>query len=127
MKGGKDVTVVATLCMVHEALAAAELLSKEGIDLGVIDPRTLVPLDKATVIGSVKKTGRLVTAEESRERGGIGAEIAAIVAGDAFASLKAPPQRVAAPAVPIPGSPFLEDLYIPGKNDIISAVKRVLE
>lgn len=123
---GKDVTVVATLCMAHEALAAAEALSQEGIDLEIIDPRTLVPLDKETIIASVKKTGRLVTAEESRERGGMGAEIAAMVAGDAFAWLKAPIQRVGAPAVPIPGSPFLEDLYTPGRNDIISAVKRVL-
>lgn len=124
---GKDVTVVATLFMVHEALAAAEILSREGIDMEVIDPRTLVPLDKAPIIDSIKKTGRLVTAEESRQRGGMGSEVAAIVASEAFGYLKAPIERVGAPSVPIPGSPFLEDLYIPGKDHIVAAVKKTLQ
>ncbi|MEM4720969.1 MAG: alpha-ketoacid dehydrogenase subunit beta [Candidatus Methanomethylicaceae archaeon] len=124
---GRDVTVVATLWMVHETLAASEILAKEGISIEVIDPRTLVPLDKDAILKSVRKTGRLVTVEESRIRCGIGAEIAAIVSNEAFETLKAPIQRVAAPMVPVPGSPFLEDLYIPGKAQIIDAVKKTLQ
>jgi len=123
---GKDATVVATMFMVYEALAAAAELAKEGIQIEVIDPRTLVPLDKDTIFESVEKTGRLITVEEGRIRGGIGAEIAALACGDYFSLLKAPVQRVAAPMIPIPGSAVLEDLYLPNKNSIIRAVKRTL-
>jgi len=123
---GKDVTVVATMFMAYEALNAAEELAREGIDIEVIDPRTIVPLDKDTIFGSVEKTSRLVTVEEGRIRGGLGAEIAALACGDYFSLLDAPVQRVAAPMTPIPGSPVLEDLYLPNKNDIIRAVKRTL-
>jgi pyruvate dehydrogenase E1 component beta subunit len=123
---GKDATVVATMFMVYEALAAAEELAQEGIDIEVIDPRTIVPLDKDTIFESVEKTGRLITVEEGRIRGGLGAEIAALACGDYFSLLKAPVQRVAAPMVPIPGSAVLEDLYLPNKNSIIRAVKRTL-
>ncbi len=125
-KKGKDVTVVATMFMVYEALNAAQELAGEGIDIEVIDPRTIIPLDKDTIFESLEKTGRLVTVEEGRVRGGIGAEIAALVASDGFSLLKAPVQRVGAPMVPIPGSPILEDLYLPNKGSIIRAVKRVL-
>jgi pyruvate dehydrogenase E1 component beta subunit len=100
---GKGATVVATMFMVYEALAAAEELAQEGIDIEVIDPRTIVPLDKDTIFESVEKTGRLITVEEGRIRGGLGAEIAALACGDYFSLLKAPVQRVAAPMVPIPG------------------------
>ena len=112
--------------MVYEALAAAAELAKEGIQIEVIDPRTLVPLDKDTLFESVEKTGRLITVEEGRIRGGVGAEIAALACGDYFSLLKAPVQRVAAPMIPIPGSAVLEDLYLPNKNSIIRAVKRTL-
>ena len=105
--------------------AAAEL-ANEGIDIEVIDPRTIVPLDKDTIFESVEKTGRLVIAEESRIRGGLGAEIAALACGDYFSLLKAPVQRVASPMTPIPGSPILEDLYLPNKDSIVRAVKRTL-
>ncbi|MDI7259672.1 MAG: alpha-ketoacid dehydrogenase subunit beta [Thermodesulfobacteriota bacterium] len=125
-KKGKDVTVVATMFMVYEALNAAQELAKEGIDIEVIDLRTIVPLDRDTIFESLEKTGRLVTVEEGRIRGGIGAEIAALVAGDGFNLLKAPVQRVASPMIPIPGSPILEDLYLPNKDTIIRAVKRIL-
>lgn len=125
-KEGKDATVVATLFMVYEALSAAQELAGEGIDIEVIDPRTTVPLDKDTIFESVEKTGRLVIAEESRIRGGLGAEIAALASGDYFSLLQAPVQRVAAPMVPIPGSPVLEDLYLPNKDTIVRAVKRTL-
>lgn len=125
-KPGKDATVVALGFMVYEALAAAGELAKDGIDIEVIDPRTIVPLDKKTIFASVEKTGRLVTVEEGRIRGGIGAEIAAIAVSEYFDLLDAPVQRVAAPMVPIPGSPVLEDMYLPNKDSIVQAVKRVL-
>lgn len=125
-KPGKDATVVAFGFMVYEALNAAQELAQEDIDIEVIDPRTIVPLDKDTIFESVEKTGRLVTVEEGRMRGGLGAEIAALACGEYFSSLKAPVQRVAAPMVPIPGSPVLEDLYLPNKDSIVRAVKRAL-
>jgi acetoin:2,6-dichlorophenolindophenol oxidoreductase subunit beta len=125
-KEGKDATVVAFGFMVYEALNAAQALAQDGIDIEVIDPRTIVPLDKDAIFESVEKTGRLITVEEGRVRGGLGAEIAAMACGDYFSLLKAPVQRVAAPMVPIPGSPVLEDLYMPNKDSIVRAVKRTL-
>ena len=119
-------TVVAFGFMVYEALNAAQELAQEDIDIEVIDPRTIVPLDQDTIFESVEKTGRLVTVEEGRIRGGLGAEMAALACGDYFSLLKAPVQRIAAPMVPIPGSPVLEDLYLPNKDSIVRAVKRTL-
>jgi pyruvate dehydrogenase E1 component beta subunit len=123
-KAGKDATVVAMGFMVYESLNAAGELEQENIHIEVIDPRTIVPLDRDTIFESVEKTGRLIIAEEGRLRGGLGAEIAAVAAGDYFSLLKAPVQRVAAPMVPIPGSAILEDLYLPNKDSIVRAVKR---
>lgn len=125
-KKGKDATVVAFGFMLYEAFGAAQELGKEGIDIEIIDPRTIVPLDKDTIFESVEKTGRLITVEEGRVRGGLGAEIAALAGGEYFSFLKAPVQRVAAPMIPIPGSPVLEDLYLPNKDSIVRAVKRTL-
>lgn len=125
-KEGKDATVVAFGFMTYEALNAARELAQEGIDIEVIDPRTIVPLDKDTIFKSLEKTGRLVTVEEGRIRGGLGAEIASLACGDYFSLLKAPVQRVAAPMIPIPGSPVLEDLYLPNKDAVVSAVKQTL-
>jgi pyruvate dehydrogenase E1 component beta subunit len=125
-KAGKDATVVAIGFMVYEALNAAEELTKDGIDIEIIDPRTIVPLDKDTIFTSVEKTNRLIIVEEGRIRGGLGAEIAALACGDYFSLLDAPVQRVAAPMIPIPGSSVLEDLYLPNKDDIVSAVKNTL-
>ncbi|OPY78099.1 MAG: 2-oxoisovalerate dehydrogenase subunit beta [Syntrophorhabdus sp. PtaU1.Bin058] len=125
-KEGKDATVVAFGFMQYEALSAASELANEGIDVEVIDPRTIVPLDKKTIFNSVEKTGRLITVEEGRIRGGIGAEIAALAVSEYFDLLDAPVQRVAAPMVPIAGSPALEDMYMPNKDSIIRAVKRTL-
>jgi len=125
-KKGKDATVVAFGFMVYEALNAAQELAKEGIDIEIIDPRTIVPLDKDTIFESVEKSGRLITVEEGRIRGGLGAEIAALACSEYFSFLKAPVQRVAAPMIPIPGSPVLEDLYLPNKDSIVRAVKRTL-
>lgn len=120
---GKDITVVAFGFMVYEALEAAQELSEEGIEAEVIDPRTIVPLDKTAILESVGKTGRLVIVEEGRKRGGLGAEIAALASEECFAVLKAPIKRIAAPTIPIPGSRVLEDLYLPNKKSIISTVK----
>jgi pyruvate/2-oxoglutarate/acetoin dehydrogenase E1 component len=125
-KAGRDATVVAVGAMVYEALNAARELAQEGIDIEVIDLRTIVPLDKDTIFESLEKTGRLVTVEESRMRGGLGAEIAALACSDYFSLLKAPVKRVAAPMVPIPGSPILEDLYLPNKDSIVRAVRRAM-
>jgi pyruvate dehydrogenase E1 component beta subunit len=125
-KEGRHATVVAIGLMVYEALNAAKELAYEGIDIEVIDLRTIVPLDKDTIFESVEKTGRLITVEESRIRGGVGAEIVALACEDYFSLLKAPVKRVAAPMVPIPGSPVLEDLYLPNKDTIIRAVKRTM-
>lgn len=125
-KKGKDATVVAFGFMMYEAFGAAQDLAKEGIDIEIIDPRTIVPLDKDTIFESVEKTGRLITAEEGRVRGGLGAEVAALACSEYFSFLKAPVQRVAAPMIPIPGSPVLEDLYLPNKDSIVRAVKRTL-
>ena len=124
---GKDVTVVATGRMVAVALGAAETLSKEGVEVEVLDPRTLFPLDTKAIIGSVKKTGRLVTVHEAVKRFGFGAEVAAMIAeGEAFDYLDAPIQRVAAPEVPVPFSKPLEDLFLPDAPKIIAACRRTL-
>lgn len=123
---GSDVTLFAVGYMVTKALAAAETLAAEGISAEVIDPRTIVPLDQATLFASVRKTGRLVTVEESRIRGGIGAEVAALVCGACFGALRAPVERVAAPMVPVPGGPILEDLYLPGEAEIVAAARRAV-
>ena len=127
VRPGKDVTVIAMQHMVHKALGVAEKLSKEGIEVEVIDPRTIVPFDMETVLTSLSKTGRLVTVEESRKQGGIGSEIAARVVDEGFDMLDAPIVRVGAPQVPIPCSPALEQFYLPDEQKIKSAVKRVLE
>jgi len=124
-RSGLDVTVVATGWMVQRALAAAEQVRPDGIDVEVVDLRTLAPLDRGTVLGSVRKTGRLVVAHEAWKIGGIGAEISAVVAEEAFHDLMAPIIRVGAPHVPIPSAQTLRDLVIPGVESIASAIRRV--
>lgn len=123
---GTDVTIVATLAMVHKALAAAETLAEEGISAEVVDPRTLTPLDEEGIIASVKKTHRLVIVHEEVKRAGSGAEIAAVVAEEAFDYLDAPIKRVAAPFTPVPFSPPLESEFIPSEAKIVEAVKAVM-
>jgi len=123
---GEDITLVATFWMVHKALEAAEQLSKKGIDVEIIDPRTLVPLDKETIIESVKKTGRLLIVEEDCKTCGIGAEIAAIVAEEAIDYLESPIKRIAEPDTPIPFSPVLENYVIPDEKAIIKGVEEIL-
>jgi pyruvate dehydrogenase E1 component beta subunit len=123
---GEDVTIVAWAFMMHRALKAAMELEKEGISVEVVDPRTLYPLDKDTILRSVHKTGRLIIAEEAPKTGGIGAEISAIVNEEGFDSLDAPIIRVAAPHTPIPYSAALEKFWIPNSKDIINAVKKIV-
>jgi len=123
---GADVTVVATLYMVHKALKAAEMLEAEGISVEVVDPRTLTPLDKQTIIKSVKKTGRIIIVSEDCKTAGVSAEIAAVVAEEALDYLDAPIKRVAEPDTPIPFSPPLEQYVVPDEKAIIKAVKEVV-
>jgi 2-oxoisovalerate dehydrogenase E1 component len=123
---GQDVTLVATMAMVESALQAASRLEAEGIDVEVIDPRTLRPLDEDTIIRSVKKTSRLVIAHEGWKRWGFGAEVAAMVAEKAIDWLDAPILRVGARDAPMPYNDKLERLVIPSTEDIIEAVKAVV-
>lgn len=123
-KPGKDVTVVATSRMVHQSLEAARTLSEEGIEVEVIDLRTISPLDKETIFQSVEKTSRLVIAHEAVKAFGVGAEIAAMVAEEMIDCLDAPILRVGAPFTPVPFN--LESFYLPNAEDVIKAVKKAL-
>ncbi len=123
---GKDVTIIASLLMMHFSLQAAEICAKEGIDCEVIDPRTLWPLDMDLMLGSVKKTGRAVIVEESPKQGGLGAEIGMQIAENIPDYLLAPVTRVAAPNTPAPFSPVMEKFYIPQPERIASAVKKLV-
>jgi len=123
---GADVTILATLYMVHKALNAAKQLEKEGVNAEVVDPRTLAPLDKQAIIRSVKKTGRLIIVSEDCKTAGVSAEIAAMVAEEAIDYLDAPIKRVAEPDTPIPFSPPLEQYVIPDEKAIMKAVKKVV-
>jgi len=120
---GKDITIVATSALVMKSEAAAERLAAEGIDCEIIDLRTIVPFDRDTVIKSVKKTGKMIVADESHERCGVAAEIAADIAEDVFYYLDAPCGRVSTPNVPLPFSPALEFPLIPSEEKIYEKVK----
>lgn len=123
---GSDVTLVAISHMVTKALQAAEQLSAEGIAVEVVDPRTLAPIEKETILASVRKTGRLVIAEEGPKTSGVGAEIAALTAEEAIYDLEAPIKRVAALDCPVPFSPPLEEYMIPGTEEIVAAIGTVV-
>ncbi|HZO34142.1 MAG TPA: alpha-ketoacid dehydrogenase subunit beta [Gaiellaceae bacterium] len=112
-RAGDDVTIVATSSMVRVALAAADELEADGISAEVVDPRTLVPLDRDTLVRSAQKTGRAIVVDEGHTSYGASAELAAVIADAAFWSLEAPVKRVAALDVPIPFSPALEDVTVP--------------
>ncbi len=120
---GKDVTIVGKLLTVYRALAAADELAKQGIEAEVIDPRTLVPLDKALILESVQKTGRLVVVEEDNLTGGWAGDIAAMVAEEAFYYLDAPVKRVSSPDTPPPFAPVLEQNYVPSVERVVQAVQ----
>ncbi|MEA4926589.1 MAG: alpha-ketoacid dehydrogenase subunit beta [Syntrophomonadaceae bacterium] len=120
---GSDITIVAWSWMVQKSLEAAEELAKAGINAEVLDPRTLVPLDKEAILASLGKTGRIVIVQESCKTMGFGSEIAAIIAEEGLDLLNAPVLRVAAPNTPIPFSPVLEQAYIPSTDAIVAAAK----
>ena len=122
---GNDVTIVALAWMARLAQDAAEELAKEKVDVEIIDPRTIVPLDKKTILESVRKTGRLLVVDEDYERCGFASEVVTIVAGEAFDYLDAPPKRLTTPNVPIPFSPPLEKHVIPNVEKIVKAVKEL--
>ncbi|MGF9649131.1 transketolase C-terminal domain-containing protein [Pseudarthrobacter oxydans] len=127
VREGSDVTVVAISSSVMESVAAAEELAAEGVSVEIIDPRTLVPLDRDAILRSVIKTGRLVVAEPAHRTCGAAAEISALIAEDAFDSLKAPIVRVTAPDMQIPFSPSLEKQMYPTRATIAAAIRRVLQ
>ncbi len=120
---GTDITIVATSSMVQVALAAAEMLEKIDISAEVIDPRTMFPLDKQTLIESARKTSRAIVVDEGYERYGVTAELAAIIADGAFYHLDAPVKRMGAMDVPIPFSPVLEDLTVPTPEKVAELAK----
>jgi pyruvate dehydrogenase E1 component beta subunit len=123
---GDDVTVVATGRLVHEALKAADEAEGEGISVEVLDPRTLQPLDEATLVESVKKTSRCVVAHEAVTRMGFGAEVAAVVQYQAFDWLDAPIERVGARFTPLPFAPVMEEWVVPHANDVLAAIRRTV-
>jgi pyruvate dehydrogenase E1 component beta subunit len=124
-RAGRDATIVSFSMGMTYALKAAEELAGQGIDAEVIDLRTLRPMDSATIVESVKKTGRVVTVEEGWPQGGIGAEIAARVMADAFDYLDAPVTRVTGKDVPMPYAANLEKLALPSVADVVEAAKAV--
>jgi acetoin:2,6-dichlorophenolindophenol oxidoreductase subunit beta len=123
---GTDVTVVATGRLVHESLAAAEEAEKDGISVEVVDPRTLLPLDEDTIIASVRKTTRAVTAHEAVTRGGFGAELTAVIQHGAFDYLDAPIERVGAKFAPLPFAPVMEEHVVPHAADVLDAIRRTV-
>ena len=125
VREGADITVVALAAMVPRALEAAETLAGEGIDVEVVDLRSLVPLDVTTVLNSVVKTSRMVTVEENPRLCGWGAEVTSIVTEEAFYDLDAPTLRITTPHIPLPSADTLEDLAMPSAETIASELRRV--
>jgi pyruvate dehydrogenase E1 component beta subunit len=126
MREGTDVTVIAIGRMVPEALQAAEQAEQEGISVEVLDPRTLLPLDEESIIRSVQKTNRCVTAHEAVTRGGFGAELTAVVQHGAFDYLDAPIERVGAKFAPLAFAPAMEQWVVPHAADVLAAIKRTV-
>jgi len=127
VREGKDLTVVATSLMVHRVLNAAKDLEKLGVDIELIDPRTLNPLDKGTILSSVKKTGRLMIVHQGCKTSGFGAEIGAVVAEEGFEYLISPIRRVGSFDVPVPFSRKLEDYVVPNEQRIAKEILSMLE
>jgi 2-oxoisovalerate dehydrogenase E1 component beta subunit len=125
VRQGRDLSIITFGAMVLTALDAAEELEKEGLDVEIIDLRTLAPLDKETILASVKKTSRALVLHEASRTGGIGGEIAAMLAEEAFEWLDAPVIRLASIDTPVPYSPPLEDYYLPQTRDVVSAARKL--
>jgi len=126
VRAGKDVTVIAYSAMVKDALAAAGKLSQSGISAEVIDLRTLLPLDMATIAESVARTHRVLIAHEAVRNGGVGAELAARIGSELFDELDAPVVRVGCPFAPVPFAPELEQALLPGSREIVRAVQQLI-
>jgi pyruvate dehydrogenase E1 component beta subunit len=122
---GRDITLVATSSMVQVALGAAAKLAEVGIEAEVVDPRTMVPLDREALVESAKKTSRAIVIDEGYERYGVTAELAAVIAEGAFYHLDAPVKRLGAMDVPIPFSPALEDLTIPNEERVFALAREL--
>jgi pyruvate dehydrogenase E1 component beta subunit len=127
VRSGTDVTIVAIARMVHEALSAAATLEDEGVSVEVIDPRSVQPLDTATIVESVRRTNRALVVHEAVRFGGIGAEITAQIQDEAFDYLDAPILRIGAPFCPVPFSPALEAAYVPDAAAIAAGVRRLVQ
>lgn len=125
-RAGTDLTIVATLAMVHHALAAADELAVEGVSVEVIDPRTIAPFDRDTIVESVSKTGRLLVVDEAYLGFGIQAEVMATVTEQAFGTLKAAPRRLGNPGVPVPFAPPLEAEVLPDRVKIARAIREMM-
>ena len=125
-RDGRDLSIVTFGAMVHTALEAAARLAEEGIEAEVLDLRTLAPLDREAILGTVARTNRALLLHEATLTGGIGGELAAIVAQDGFEHLDAPVVRVASADTPVPSSPPLEAAFLPGVQDVIAAAKRLV-
>jgi pyruvate/2-oxoglutarate/acetoin dehydrogenase E1 component len=126
VREGTDITIVGTAFMVHQAIAAAAELARQGVSVEVVDPRTLSPLDSETICSSVAKTGRLVIVDESPPRCSLATDIAATVGEELFGRLRAPIRRVTSPHSPVPLSPPLENAYIPSVDRIVQAATGLL-
>jgi len=127
VKGGKDVTVAAVSSMVPEAEKATKLLSEEGVDVELIDLRSVKPLDEGMLLSSIKKTGRIVIADVGWKTCSVASEISALVAEYAFSYLRAPIRRITLPDCPAPASATLEQAYYPTTQDIVQAVRAILK
>jgi 2-oxoisovalerate dehydrogenase E1 component beta subunit len=122
---GSDLSIVTYGAMVHKAIEASEELERQGVSAEIVDLRTIVPMDTETVLESVAKTSRALVLYESHRTLGVGSEVAAVIAEEAFDSLDAPVMRLAPPNTPVPFSPSLEDAYLPQVEDIVESVKRL--
>jgi 2-oxoisovalerate dehydrogenase E1 component beta subunit len=125
VRAGRDLTIITFGAMVLTALDAAEELEKEGLDVEIVDLRTLAPLDRTAILDSVKKTSRALILHEASQTGGIGGEIAALISAEAFEWLDAPVLRLASIDTPVPYSPPLEDYYLPQVKDVVAAARRL--
>jgi pyruvate/2-oxoglutarate/acetoin dehydrogenase E1 component len=125
-KRGKDITIIAISYLVKEAMEAAKILDKEGIDAEVVDPRTIKPLDEILILDSVRKTGRAVIADAGWRTYGAAAEISAVIAENCLSSLKSNIVRVTLPDIPAPASRTLEQVYYPRAAEIVTAVRKAL-
>jgi len=122
---GNDLTIISYAAMAHTALEAAERLAKEGIEAEVLDLRTLLPLDRETILSSLKKTNKLLVVHEDTRTGGIAGEIAALVCESAFEELDGPIMRVTAPDTPVPYSPPLEERFLPNAEKVVAAAREL--